>query len=33
MLEQLRTWLTLTETERTERSHVPVLKERGWRME
>jgi hypothetical protein len=29
----LRTWLTLSETEREERTHVPVLKDRGWRME
>jgi 8-oxo-dGTP pyrophosphatase MutT (NUDIX family) len=33
MLEQLRTWLTLNETERDARTHVPVLKDRGWRME
>jgi 8-oxo-dGTP pyrophosphatase MutT (NUDIX family) len=33
MLEQLRIWLTLSETERDARSHVPVLKDRGWRME
>jgi 8-oxo-dGTP pyrophosphatase MutT (NUDIX family) len=33
MLEQLRTWLTLSETEREERTHVAVLKDRGWRLE
>jgi 8-oxo-dGTP pyrophosphatase MutT (NUDIX family) len=33
MLEQLKTWLTLSEAERDERTHVPVLKERGWRLE
>jgi 8-oxo-dGTP pyrophosphatase MutT (NUDIX family) len=33
MLEQLRTWLTLSETERNARTHVPVLKDRGWRLE
>ena len=33
MLEQLRTWLTLSEMERDARTHVPVLKDRGWRME
>jgi 8-oxo-dGTP pyrophosphatase MutT (NUDIX family) len=33
MLEQLRIWLTLSEAERDERTHVPVLKERGWRLE
>jgi 8-oxo-dGTP pyrophosphatase MutT (NUDIX family) len=33
MLEQLRTWLTLSETERDARTQVPVLKDRGWRME
>jgi len=33
MLEQLRIWLTLSETERDARTHVPVLKDRGWRME
>ena len=33
MLEQLRTWLSLTETERDARTHVPALKDRGWRME
>jgi 8-oxo-dGTP pyrophosphatase MutT (NUDIX family) len=33
MLEQLRAWLTLSETERDERTHVPVLKDRGWKME
>lgn len=33
MLEQLRTWLTLSETERNARTQVPVLKDRDWRME
>jgi 8-oxo-dGTP pyrophosphatase MutT (NUDIX family) len=33
MLEQLRIWLTLSETERDARTHVPVLKDRGWKME
>jgi 8-oxo-dGTP pyrophosphatase MutT (NUDIX family) len=33
MLEQLRTWLTLSEAERDARTHVPVLKDRGWKME
>jgi len=33
MLEQLRTWLTLGEVARDERTHVPVLKDRGWRQE
>ena len=33
MLEQLRTWLTLTDVERNARVHVPVLKDRGWQME
>ena len=33
MLEQLRTWLTLSEVERDERTHVPVLKDRGWQLE
>jgi hypothetical protein len=33
MLEQLRTWLILSDAEREERTHVPVLKERGWRLE
>ena len=33
MLEQLRIWLTLSDTERDARLHVPVLKDRGWRME
>jgi 8-oxo-dGTP pyrophosphatase MutT (NUDIX family) len=33
MLEQLRLWLALSETERDARVHVPVLKDRGWRME
>lgn len=33
MLEQLRTWLTLSEVQRDERIHVPVLKDRGWQLE
>jgi 8-oxo-dGTP pyrophosphatase MutT (NUDIX family) len=33
MLDQLRTWLSLSEQERDARTHVPVLKDRGWRME
>jgi 8-oxo-dGTP pyrophosphatase MutT (NUDIX family) len=33
MLEQLRTWLTLGQREREQRTHVPVLKDRGWRLE
>lgn len=33
MLEQLRAWLVMSETERGARSHVLVLKDRGWRME
>jgi 8-oxo-dGTP pyrophosphatase MutT (NUDIX family) len=33
MLEQLRTWLTMSETERASRTHVAVLKDRGWKME
>jgi 8-oxo-dGTP pyrophosphatase MutT (NUDIX family) len=33
MLEQLRTWLTSSEAERDARTHVPVLKDRGWRTE
>jgi 8-oxo-dGTP pyrophosphatase MutT (NUDIX family) len=33
MLEQLRVWLTMSETERSARSRVPVLKDRGWKME
>ena len=33
MLEQLRTWLTLSDAERDARVHVPVLKDRGWKME
>lgn len=33
MLEQLKAWLTLSETERAERTHVAVLKDRGWRLE
>ncbi len=33
MLEQLRTWLTLSEAQRDARTHVPVLKDRGWKLE
>jgi 8-oxo-dGTP pyrophosphatase MutT (NUDIX family) len=33
MLEQLKTWLTLSDAEREKRTHVPVLKDRGWRLE
>jgi 8-oxo-dGTP pyrophosphatase MutT (NUDIX family) len=33
MLEQLKTWLTLSDAERDKRIHVPVLKDRGWRLE
>ena len=33
MLEQLRDWLAMSETERDERTHVRVLKDRGWKME
>jgi 8-oxo-dGTP pyrophosphatase MutT (NUDIX family) len=33
MLEQLRAWLMMTEAERDARLHVPVLKDRGWKME
>jgi 8-oxo-dGTP pyrophosphatase MutT (NUDIX family) len=33
MLEQLRAWLTLSELERNARTHVPVLKNRGWKLE
>jgi 8-oxo-dGTP pyrophosphatase MutT (NUDIX family) len=33
MLEQLRAWLTMSETERDARTQVPVLKDRGWKME
>lgn len=33
MLEQLRAWLAMSEAERDARSHFPVLKDRGWRME
>ncbi|MGD0430396.1 MAG: NUDIX hydrolase [Acetobacteraceae bacterium] len=33
MLEQLRIWLAMSEAERAARTHVPVLKDRGWKME
>lgn len=33
MLEQLRAWLAMSEAERNARTHVRVLKDRGWRME
>jgi 8-oxo-dGTP pyrophosphatase MutT (NUDIX family) len=33
MLEQLRAWLTMSESDRSSRAHVPVLKDRGWKME
>jgi 8-oxo-dGTP pyrophosphatase MutT (NUDIX family) len=33
MLEQLRAWLAMSETERSSRTHVQVLKDRGWKME
>lgn len=33
MLEQLRIWLDLSEQQRDARKHVPVLKDRGWKME
>ncbi len=33
MLEQLRAWLDMSETERDARTHVRVLKDRGWKME
>ena len=33
MLQQLQAWLAMTETERAARAHVPVLKDRGWKME
>jgi 8-oxo-dGTP pyrophosphatase MutT (NUDIX family) len=33
MLEQLRGWLAMSEAERDERTHVRVLKDRGWKME
>jgi 8-oxo-dGTP pyrophosphatase MutT (NUDIX family) len=33
MLEQLRLWLAMSETERDARSHFPALKDRGWQME
>ena len=33
MLEQLRGWLEMSETERDARTHVRVLKDRGWKME
>jgi 8-oxo-dGTP pyrophosphatase MutT (NUDIX family) len=33
MLEQLRGWLVMSETERSSRTRVAVLKDRGWKME
>jgi 8-oxo-dGTP pyrophosphatase MutT (NUDIX family) len=33
MLEQLREWLVMSETERDERTNVRVLKDRGWKLE
>jgi 8-oxo-dGTP pyrophosphatase MutT (NUDIX family) len=33
MLEQLRAWLTMSEVDRDARTHVRVLKDRGWKME
>ena len=33
MLEQLRAWLIMSEAERDARSHVLVLKDRGWRID
>jgi 8-oxo-dGTP pyrophosphatase MutT (NUDIX family) len=33
MLGQLRAWLAMTEDERDARTHMPVLKDRGWKME
>ena len=33
MLEQLRLFLAMTEAERDARTHVQVLKDRGWKME
>jgi len=33
MLEQLRTWLSMSDAQRDARTHVQVLKDRGWRME
>ena len=33
MLEQLRTWLAMNEADRAARTHVPVLKDRGWELE
>ena len=33
MLEQLRAWLAMSETERDARTHVAVLKDRGWKLE
>jgi 8-oxo-dGTP pyrophosphatase MutT (NUDIX family) len=34
VLERLQLWLAMTDQERTERTHVPVmLRDRGWRME
>jgi len=33
MLEQLRAWLSMSEAERNARTHVKVLKDRGWKVE
>jgi 8-oxo-dGTP pyrophosphatase MutT (NUDIX family) len=33
MLEQLRLWLAMSEADRDARTHVPVLKDRGWKLE
>jgi phosphoserine phosphatase len=33
MLEQLRTWLSMSDAQRDARTHVQVLKDRGWRTE
>jgi 8-oxo-dGTP pyrophosphatase MutT (NUDIX family) len=33
MLEQLRGWLAMSEAERSSRTRVAVLKDRGWKME
>ena len=33
VLERLQTWLAMSEAERHAQTHVPVLRNRGWRME
>jgi 8-oxo-dGTP pyrophosphatase MutT (NUDIX family) len=33
MLERLRHWLAMSEAERADEAHTPVLRDRGWRME